>query len=1313
MMSLLRRVLGFLISALAVLLIVLALLVGLARLLLPVLPEYREQIRQFANDATGLLLDFEGISASWPLAGPELRFIDVRVRTRAGEPILDADELTVGISLVRLVLERQLVPQRFGLSGAVIEVEQLPGAPLRVNGVPLNELFPRRAEPSQRAALPRIDLRLDAVLVGISTPGRRVGSRRVELDGLRLGLGRSALSIDGVLRPDGEAGGFVRVDGQVPLWVMNMVPEEGEQRSWKLSLDLRAVALPAWLEFALDLPTPVSAGRLDAELELGFAGRLPASGSGSIVLRDLALRNADADAEVYDSLATEVQWSVAPEGWGMALDRLSVTREGRTSPAADLAVRWSAAAAARPAALTVEAGFLRLPDLYPLLRAVASQPLRAEVLPTELDGDIRDLAVSARLERGREPTYSVSGLFERVGFMLPGDRFGVRGLSGSLAADQEGGRARVESGRGQFVWPAWFAAPLEIDALNGLLVWRTGPLGIRLLTDDVRAVSGPTTARSRFSINLPREGLPTVDVSLRIDEISARRALVFTPVKRFPPPVSAWLDQAVVGGRITGTELLWTGPVRGFPYAEGQGRFRVALDIEDGILDYGPGWPRASELSGRVVFDGPTLQSERNTGVVSGIVFQDIDVRMADMRNGELALQAAQTVPLPEILRFLRESPLAEALGPTLGRVTGAGELATELSLMLPVRAPADYRLRARLVSERSSLALEGVDFGLDDLSGVIELRNAKLSAERVDGRFLGEPIVIALAPAGSEEPAYSHVAKVQGSTPVAKLIAAFGLPRGEDLSGAVAWDATVLVPARREGGSTTPLHILAASPLEGLESRLPDPAAKAAPSREPLTLGLSFPADGEIGVTGRLERGITWALALERAATGWRVERGTIHAGAAPALLPVAPGIEVTGRVSRLAVSAWLPKPGGDRETGPLRQVTLDADELSAFGQILRDVSLDARLGDKVWAIDLAGPAAEGRLFVPLDAGPESPIVLNMVRLWLDEPDTGAAGTSDPRDIVATRVLIEDFGLAGMRLGRLSAELRPLPEGISIAPLTMEAPGLKISGDADWRLVEADPSRQRTGLRLELETTDLAAALKALDYGQLMEGREGRVSLDVHWPGGPGADWRSRIGGRLEVSLQDGRLLAVEPGGGRVLGLLSVAALPRRLALDFSDVVDEGLRFDKVSGEFVLEDGKAYTCNLGLVGPVTDLAIVGQTDVAAGQYDQLAVVRPHVSDVLALGGAVLAGPGIGATMLLISQIFRRPLSALGESYYRVVGAWDNPAVNRVQRSEVDIQPFRNCEQYLARVLPASAAQPEQAGDEPAEVPAGETGVGP
>ena len=236
--------------------------------------------------------------------------------------------------------------------------------------------------------------------------------------------------------------------------------------------------------------------------------------------------------------------------------------------------------------------------------------------------------------------------------------------------------------------------------------------------------------------------------------------------------------------------------------------------------------------------------------------------------------------------------------------------------------------------------------------------------------------------------------------------------------------------------------------------------------------------------------------------------------------------------------------------------------------------------------------------------------------------------------------------------------------------------------------MLDNDLSRQRTRLRGELSTDDVKDTLVQLGYQPLLQGESGRVTADVSWPGPPAADFLGLASGQVQMRIKDGALLDVEPGSGRVLGMLSVASLPRRLALDFRDVFDEGLSFEILEGNFTLESGEAYTCNLGLQGAVADLGIVGRTSMRDENYDQLAVVRPHVSNVLALGGAVVGGPGVGAAMLLISRIFRKPLSQIGESYYEIQGSWEEPQIDKVQRIDVDTTRFSNCESLLPEVLP-------------------------
>ena len=194
-------------------------------------------------------------------------------------------------------------------------------------------------------------------------------------------------------------------------------------------------------------------------------------------------------------------------------------------------------------------------------------------------------------------------------------------------------------------------------------------------------------------------------------------------------------------------------------------------------------------------------------------------------------------------------------------------------------------------------------------------------------------------------------------------------------------------------------------------------------------------------------------------------------------------------------------------------------------------------------------------------------------------------------------------------------------------------------------------------------------------------------ASADLTWLGAPSADFLERADGEFHVAMEEGALLDIDPGTGRILGIVSIAALPRRLALDFSDVFDDGLAFDTLQGDFTIDDGNAYTCNLGLEGSVADVGVVGRTGFEGRDYDQLAVIRPHVSNLLALGGTVVGGPAVGGAMLIFSQIFRKPLSFLGESYYQVSGQWDAPDVRRIQGAELNVAPLRNCDAFLSESI--------------------------
>jgi hypothetical protein len=60
----------------------------------------------------------------------------------------------------------------------------------------------------------------------------------------------------------------------------------------------------------------------------------------------------------------------------------------------------------------------------------------------------------------------------------------------------------------------------------------------------------------------------------------------------------------------------------------------------------------------------------------------------------------------------------------------------------------------------------------------------------------------------------------------------------------------------------------------------------------------------------------------------------------------------------------------------------------------------------------------------------------------------------------------------------------------------------------------------------------------------------------------------------------------------------------------------------------------------------------------------------------------------VGAAALLITQIFKKPLSNVGGSYFTLTGSWDEPLVTPVERSEIDTNRFSDCEQQLPEMSP-------------------------
>jgi uncharacterized protein YhdP len=235
--------------------------------------------------------------------------------------------------------------------------------------------------------------------------------------------------------------------------------------------------------------------------------------------------------------------------------------------------------------------------------------------------------------------------------------------------------------------------------------------------------------------------------------------------------------------------------------------------------------------------------------------------------------------------------------------------------------------------------------------------------------------------------------------------------------------------------------------------------------------------------------------------------------------------------------------------------------------------------------------------------------------------------------------------------------------QGLQVNTLHISGDSFNGTGNGSWLQMA---SGQLNALAFTLESSDVRATMQQFNYGDFVAAKRGKLIVNLTWPDGLDENLLGRCSGTMEFQVDEGQLLNLQPGAGRVLGLLSVAALPRRLELDFHDVTEKGLAFDSIHADFTVLNGNARTQNLLLRGPTAEIGMMGRMGLGVRDYDQTAVVTGDVTSALPVAGVVAGGPVVGAAMLLFSQIFKEPLKGVARAYYHISGSWDDPQIERI-----------------------------------------------
>ena len=815
--------------------------------------------------------------------------------------------------------------------------------------------------------------------------------------------------------------------------------------------------------------------------------------------------------------------------------------------------------------------------------------------------------------------------------------------------------------------------------------------------------------------------LPGVlELSGRIARGRATRIARYLPLG-LPESPRDWVRGAVQAGSVSDVDFRVRGDLADFPFInQREGDFRIAGTLRDATLAPVPAapraadssreqsthWPAFTQLNGQLVFERGSMQFSDARAKVWGLSLSDVNGAIRELGpQARLDIQGHASGPANELLRYAAATPVGEWLAGALGTATVQGGAELKLALALPLAQLTDTTVQGSLALLGGDLQLRPDWPLLAAARGRIDFTQQAWQLGGAGAHLAGGEV--AIDGGGQADGSLHLVVTGQASMEALKRLPQLAplAPWAARLRGQTGYRLQYTQP--RAGPAQWQLN----SALTGLAIDLPAPLGK--PAEAPLALRLSLGEPLPSGTGGSAKPpvpGQQWlqlalgdkllqaALLLDAGQTQAKVLSGALALGTE--LPEPLPGLQAALVLPRLDLDAWrgLAQGGvgaaaGDGAALPPglglpRLISLRADELLLAGRRLSKVDLElsrlspsAAYAEPGWRAQLVSDQASGTISYrePRPGAAAGRVFARLSHLALppDEAD-GMTSLLDRADgsVPALDLAVDDFELRGRKLGALAVEALNLPGADGgrgtwdLTRLSLTLPEATLTATGQWAANAAMPrGPRRMALNFKLDLADSGGLLERLGFGRVLRGGKGELAGALGWQGSPLKFDLASMEGRMTLKLASGQFVKVDPGAGRLLGVLSLQSLPRRLALDFRDLFDAGFDFDNASGDLVLAQGSARTNNLRFRGLQAAVLMEGSADVVKETQNLHVVVVPEINAGTASLAYAAINPAVGLGTFLGQWLLRGPLSEAGTQEFGITGTWDDPQVKRLARS--------------------------------------------
>ena len=861
---------------------------------------------------------------------------------------------------------------------------------------------------------------------------------------------------------------------------------------------------------------------------------------------------------------------------------------------------------------------------------------------------------------------SVKGKFNNIGMNSFKSLPAFSGVSGSINADKKSGILEINSQQFGFDLPDLFQKPMLFDKFTGNISW--GPLNdkdsIEILFNNISFRNDHVSGGVHGIYHTENDGPGEIDLLGYLTRGDASSIGYYLPISDKSP--HEWLNRSIVSGELSDVKIILKGNLASFPFKNNKhGIFQINMKATNGVLDYIPGWPKITDISASLLLKGSSMEINVSQASMSDANLSRIKVQIADMMASDTRLQinGSASGATKKFIKFSAEH-IVDTFTPDeidSFNIVGDGELLLDLSIPLPYSE--DIRLAGSYLFNDNRVDLGLHMPNLEKINGSLKFTESSIETEKLRAQIFGGEVAInattlqdgSINLAAAGEINMDNLLRFNKDKPTEdKLLWT------KYIRGSTDWNATVKI--KGEAGKKQS-SILIETSLQGIILDFPEPFSKSGTDIVPLRLVSNITDLKQNLMKIDYGGGIAAEILYFHDDSGdYQIKKGLIQVGSGSSKVPES-GMLLAGKLPNLQLDKWLSlldQFNSFRETDEGNKIDFGLSEidfhiggLDFLGRRFNDLTLNSNFRNGEWHSDILSKEISGNvIFYSKNKGKivgrfKKIIVPSVYPTELPVVKKNKSENSFP----ALDIVVDKFFFDSKNLGKLKLIANQKEEGWSIEELNITNKDSSFVADGIWRNHSVSP---RIDMNIKLESSNLNKSLTRFGYPDRIKRGRGSLDASLSWLGGPQEISYKTLSGKVKIKAKNGQFPEFDLGIGKLFGIFDLRALPRRVFLDFRDVLSDGFGFDKISGNASILEGIISTDNLRIRGSAADVEMDGEVDLPSETFNLHFIVTPSLG---------LAAPVVDIATIIVNKAQK---GSIEPNEYNITGAWEDPVLTKL-----------------------------------------------